>query len=88
MIPTCIVYIGKESNRLEDVQAGIVHGVDEVLTEYPDPRHDPWRYLALGLAQLIKASSGTQLIQAGVYDGLVEIGERSAQVDGAVAPSE
>lgn len=37
-----IRYIGKESNRLEDVQSGLVHDRTEVLTEYPDPAQDPW----------------------------------------------
>lgn len=44
---THITYIGKESNRLEDVEAGVVHDPDEVLTEYPDPRRDLLRTLIL-----------------------------------------
>ena len=35
-------YIGKESNHLEDVESGVLHAVDSVYTEYPDPRHDEW----------------------------------------------
>jgi hypothetical protein len=35
-------YIGKESNRLEDVQAGTVHELGDVLTEYRDPERDPF----------------------------------------------
>jgi hypothetical protein len=35
-----IKYIGKESNRLEDVDAGQVHSPQSVYTEYPDPRRD------------------------------------------------
>jgi hypothetical protein len=35
--------IGKESNSLEDVQAGVVHDEANVYTEYPDPRRDVWR---------------------------------------------
>jgi len=42
-----IRYIGKESNRLEDVQAGLVHDLREVVTEYPDPALDSWRHLVL-----------------------------------------
>ena len=38
-----IRYIGKESNNLEDVEAGLVHAVDNVYTEYTDPRRDEWR---------------------------------------------
>jgi hypothetical protein len=38
----CIKYIGKESNSLEEVEAGIVHAEQNVYTEYPDPRRDEW----------------------------------------------
>ena len=37
-----IKYIGKESNSLEEVGAGIVHSADNVYTEYPDRRRDEW----------------------------------------------
>jgi hypothetical protein len=37
-----IRYIGKESNRLEDVDAGLVHSEHGVYTEYTDPRRDEW----------------------------------------------
>ncbi len=37
-----IKYIGKESNNLEGVEAGVVHAEQEVYTEYPDPRRDEW----------------------------------------------
>jgi len=36
-------YIGKESNAIEDVDAGLVHAATDVYTEYPDPRRDEWR---------------------------------------------
>src|SRR2546423_13342729 len=32
-----IIYIGKESNELEEIEAGIVHSAQSVYTEYPDP---------------------------------------------------
>ena len=38
-----IKYIGKESNSLEDVESGMIHSVQNVYTEYPDPRRDEWR---------------------------------------------
>lgn len=44
---TDVVYIGKESNRLEDVTAGIVHDPDEILSTYSDPQIDPYRTLVL-----------------------------------------
>jgi len=37
-----IKYIGKESNSLEEVEAGLIHSAQNVYTEYPDPRHDEW----------------------------------------------
>jgi len=37
-----IIYIGKESNRLEEMEAGIIHSPESVYTEYPDPRRDEW----------------------------------------------
>jgi len=35
-----ITPIGKESNNLEGVEAGVVHSEQEVYTEYPDPRRE------------------------------------------------
>lgn len=37
-----IVYVGKESNRIEEVDAGVLHDEAEYLNVYPDPRRDPW----------------------------------------------
>lgn len=37
-----IRFIGKESNHLEAVEAGLMHAAEAVYTEYPDPRHDDW----------------------------------------------
>jgi hypothetical protein len=38
-----IRYIGKESNSLEEVDAGLVHSEQTVYTEYIDPRRDEWQ---------------------------------------------
>jgi hypothetical protein len=35
-------FIGKESNKLEEVGAGVVHDPQSVYTEYPDKRRDEW----------------------------------------------
>jgi hypothetical protein len=35
-------YIGKESNKIEDVASALVHSAQEVYTEYSDPRRDEW----------------------------------------------
>lgn len=37
-----IRYIGKESNKLEEVDAGMVHSPESVYTEYCDPKRDEW----------------------------------------------
>jgi hypothetical protein len=37
-----IKYIGKESNNLEEVEAGLEHAQQNVYTEYPDPNRDEW----------------------------------------------
>ena len=35
-------FIGKESNKLEEVEAGMLHDPQSVYTEYPDKRRDDW----------------------------------------------
>jgi hypothetical protein len=56
-----IRYIGKESNRLEDVQHGMVPNEDEVRTTYIDPRLDTWSRYAV---PLLKHLSSKQLEKA------------------------
>jgi len=38
-----IKYIGKESNNLEEVEAGLEHSQQNVYTEYPDQQRDEWQ---------------------------------------------
>jgi hypothetical protein len=38
-----IKYIGKESNSLEEVEAGLIHSEENVYTEYLDRRRDEWQ---------------------------------------------
>lgn len=38
-----IVYIGNESNSLEDVESGLIHSAENVYTEYPDSKRDEWQ---------------------------------------------
>lgn len=48
-----ITPIGKESNSLEEVQAGLVHDEQDVYTVYTDPRRDYWsREVAPALRQV------------------------------------
>ena len=37
-----VSFIGKESNKLEEVEEGSVPDAGNVYTEYPDPRRDEW----------------------------------------------
>ena len=46
--------IGKESNSLEDVEAGIEHDEANVYTEYVDPRRNAWRRYTLPALQAAK----------------------------------
>jgi hypothetical protein len=50
---TGVQYIGKESNRLDDREAGLVHDTDEVVTEYRDPRRDSWSAATLPVLRKI-----------------------------------
>jgi len=45
-----IVYIGRESNRLEEIEAGMIHSPESVYTEYPDPHRDEWETKILPLS--------------------------------------
>jgi hypothetical protein len=40
--PDLLTYVGKESNKLEEVDAGIEHDPDEVYSQFADPRREPW----------------------------------------------
>jgi hypothetical protein len=59
-----ITPIGKESNGLEEVQAGLVHDEQNVYTVYEDSRRSHWRTKVLPavqkapLARLIRACDG------------------------------
>jgi hypothetical protein len=38
-----VKFIGKESNNLEEVEAGLIHSAQNVYTEYPDQQRDEWQ---------------------------------------------
>ena len=52
-----IIYIGKESNRLEEIEAGIIHSPESVYTEYPDPRRDEWESKTLPALKKLPVSA-------------------------------
>ena len=43
--PTTEVYIGKEANRVEEAEVGLIHKLGEVLDAYADLRRGPWERL-------------------------------------------
>lgn len=47
------IYLGKESNQLEEVEQGLVHDLEEVQEIYIDPRRDPWRIDVVPMLKLI-----------------------------------
>jgi hypothetical protein len=51
-----IVKIGKESNHLEEVDAGLIHSPDEVYTVYPDQKADHWERVVRPLLQKVPLS--------------------------------
>lgn len=59
--PELVTLIGKESNHLEEAQAGLKERGD-ILNEYPDPERDPWQRLVipaikqLGPAEVARAA--------------------------------
>jgi len=75
-----IKYIGKESNTLEEVTAGLHHSEQNVYTEYPDLRRDEWQTKILPIikdAPLLRlakmsgmSSSALKEIRAGRARGL------------------
>jgi hypothetical protein len=52
-----IIYIGKESNRLEEIEVGIIHSAESVYTEYPDPSRDEWQTKILPLLKKIPVAA-------------------------------
>ena len=55
------IYIGKESNRLEEVEQSTIHDWDEVRSEYSDPRADPWRTIVVPVLQTMNRSEIARL---------------------------
>jgi hypothetical protein len=56
-----IVYIGRESNRLEEIEAGLVHFPESVYTEYPDPNRDEWETKILPILKKIPVPALTRI---------------------------
>jgi hypothetical protein len=60
VIALYLTQIGKESNRLEDVEAKLVHDLDDVSTEYRDRRRDPFWILVI---PVLRGMPRTQLLK-------------------------
>jgi hypothetical protein len=58
--------IGKEADRLEEVEAGLTHEPGEVYTLYEDAQRDTWRSL---VAPVLEAMPMEELLAAGVLKG-------------------
>ena len=74
--PFRVCYIGKESNRLEEREAGLVRDLDDALNEYRNPEHDPFTQLvAPALCKLpdeLKLPAAQIAAGAGVSERTVE----------------
>jgi hypothetical protein len=70
-----VAFIGKESNKLEEVQEASIPDSSDVYTEYPDPRRDEWmtrilpKLKAMPMRELMEKSGlserALQMIRAG-----------------------
>ena len=51
-----VAHVGKEANKLEEVEAGLEHDPEIIYTEYRDPARDPWRSIVLPVLKQIPAN--------------------------------
>jgi hypothetical protein len=51
-----IKFVGKESNHLEDVDAGLIHSEQSVYTEYPDSQRSEWNTKVLPALRKVSRS--------------------------------
>jgi hypothetical protein len=51
-----VQYIGKESNQLEAVDAGLVHSAENIYTEYVDQSRDEWQTKILPILKRLPLS--------------------------------
>ena len=62
-------FIGKESNKLEEVEEGALPDAADVYTEYPDPRRDEWqmKWFPMLCATLVPRLLGAGVSRATIY---------------------
>lgn len=71
MRPELLTHVGKGSNRIEEVEAGLEHDPDKIYAEYADPKRDPSRTLVLremlaaGLAVAASTPAASRLSATG-----------------------
>jgi hypothetical protein len=75
-----IAYIGKEANRLDDVESGLVADLDDVLTEYVDPRCDLFRTVVLRSLDRLSVRDVARLINEHAAEVTAEIDRRVRRV--------
>jgi hypothetical protein len=71
-------FIGKESNKLEEVEEGGVPDASDVYTEYPDPRREreEWANVLSTLAAMSKRQRKELAVQAGLSATTIEYARR------------
>ena len=52
-----VIYVGKETNRLKEVQHGLIEDEDEVMNEYVDPSNDPFVRLVVPVLRTLRQSA-------------------------------
>src|SRR5262249_55924243 len=52
------IYVGKESNRWQEVEQRTIHDWEEVRSEYYDPNEVPWRTIVM---LILKMMNGPEL---------------------------
>jgi len=81
-----IIYIGRESNQLEEIEAGLIHSPESVYTEYPDPNRDEWQTRILPvlknipIAALMKVSGRSRSMLRRALAGLSRPRKRNRQL--------
>lgn len=61
-----VVYVGKESNLLDEVEHGLVHHLGEVQSSYLDPSQDEWRTVAIPNLKRMRAKDAARRFRCSI----------------------
>ena len=81
-----LIYIGKESNALEQVELGLIHSLDEVRRSYPEPGASWWEVVVLPelrkvpLKTLVAATGLSERSMRYILDGERRPGPEAAEM--------